>query len=446
VRSIGIDKASPPERRWLAAAKPVELADLTTLTGRANNPSWPGANRPGQTGAMANPAPLQGIRVVDFSRIIAGPLCTQQLADLGAEVIKIEHPVTGDETRSRNPKSDRRGAMFLAYNRSKRSIGIDLASEAGQDLARRLALGADVVIENFRPGVMARLGLGAEELRAAKPQLIFVSVSAYGATSSMRHRPGLDPVLQAESGMMSINGEVDGAPMRHPLSLIDMMTASHATSAICAALLGRAQHGNGDFIDLCLLDIAIATLGNAGLQYLTTGKPPERSGNRHMVAAPIDLFETATEPLYLAMATDRLFADLCTLIGRPELADDERYANPGARTKHRDQLKEEIEAALKTRPASEWLAEAPHLPVGAVRTIDQSLQAPEVLEREMVRQIPEAGGPVSVLGTPFKLTETDLPPFQSPPRLGQHTNEILSSVLSLTETQIEALRQAGTVV
>jgi crotonobetainyl-CoA:carnitine CoA-transferase CaiB-like acyl-CoA transferase len=393
-----------------------------------------------------NPPPLQGVRILDFSRIIAGPLCTQQLADLGADVIKLEHPVTGDETRSRSPKGDRRGAMFLAYNRSKRSIGVDLGTPAGRDLARRLAAASDVVVENFRPGVMARLGLGPDELRAADPRLIYVSISAYGATGAFAERPGLDPVLQAESGMMSITGPVDGEPTRHPLSLIDMMTASHATSAVCAALLARHRHDQGDFLDLCLLDTAIGALGNAGLQYLTTGHPPERAGNRHLVAAPIDLFETATEPLYLAMATDRLFADLCSVLGRPELATDERYRDPGGRNRHRDQLKDEIEAVLTTRSAAHWLALMPHLPAGAVRTIDQALEAPEVLERQMVRDIPEGDGTIRVLGTPFKLTTSSVADFRSPPRLGQHTDDVLASVLSLSDDEIAALRAAGTVV
>ncbi|MEZ5411941.1 MAG: CoA transferase [Acidimicrobiales bacterium] len=395
---------------------------------------------------MGNPPPLQGVRILDFSRIIAGPLSTQQLADLGADVIKVEHPATGDETRSRDPKGDRRGAMFLAFNRSKRSIAIDLSTADGQDLARRLALTADVVIENFRPGVMARMGLGPDVLREADPRLIYVSVSAYGQHGLMSERPGLDPVLQAESGMMSITGPIDGEPMRHPLSLVDMMTASHATIAICAALLGRAAHGRGDLIDLCLMDTAVGALANAGLQYLTTGSPPARSGNRHMVAAPIDLFATATEPVYLAMATDKLFGELCKVIGRPELVDDERFNRPGRRAQNRDVLKVEIESALTTRPAAEWLAEMPHLPVGAVRTIDQSLESPEVAEREMVRHIPEGDQEIAVLGTPFKLTETDMAEFRPPPRLGQHTDDVLRSVLGLDDTAITALRQAGTVV
>ena len=392
------------------------------------------------------PPPLDGIRVLDFTRIIAGPLCTQQLADLGADVIKVEHPVTGDDTRARNPKGDRRGASFLAWNRSKRSICIDLAAEPGRELGRELAAECDVVIENFRPGVMKRLGLGPERLRAADPELIYVSISAYGSQGSFSSRPGLDPILQAQSGMMSITGPIDGGPTRHPLSIIDTLTAAHATSAICAAIVGRSTHGGGDFIDLCLLDTAIGALGNAGVQYLTTGTPPQRSGNRHMVVAPIDLFETATDPIYLAMATDRLFADLLSVLALDHLGDDPRFVNPAARSANRDELKVEIEAALATRPADMWLQEMDHLPAGAVRTIDQALQAPEVLEREMVREIEEGDHTISVLGTPFKFSDRKIATFRPPPLLAEHTDQILHSVLGLSSDNIAALRENGTIV
>ncbi|MDA3040530.1 MAG: CoA transferase [Actinomycetota bacterium] len=390
--------------------------------------------------------PLDGVRVLDFSRIIAGPLCTQQLADLGADVIKIEHPVTGDEMRARNPRGDRRGGAFLAFNRSKRSICIDLSGAAGQDVARQLAARSDIVIENFRPGVMDRLGLGPDQLRAADPRLIYVSISAYGATGPFSSRPGLDPVLQAESGWMSLTGPIDGGPTRHPLSLIDIMTASHATSAVCAALLGRHQHGGGDFIDLCLLDTAIGALSNAGVGYLATGHLPERSGNRHLLAAPIDLFETATEPIYLAMATDRLFADLCEAIGRPELPTDTRFDGPSARSQHRDALKVEIERALAAESAEAWLEKMAHLPAGVVRTVDQALRSPEVQERQMVRRIAEDDGEIEVLGTHFKFADNVVADFRPPPLLGEHTDDVLASVLGLDEAAIGALRDEGTVV
>jgi crotonobetainyl-CoA:carnitine CoA-transferase CaiB-like acyl-CoA transferase len=392
------------------------------------------------------PPPLRGIRVLDFSRIIAGPLCTQQLADLGADVVKVEHPVTGDEFRARSPKGDKRGAAFLAFNRSKRSIAIDLTHVRGQAIARRLAAASDVVVENFRPGVMRKLGLGPDELRGADPSLVYVSISAYGSTGPFSSRPGLDPILQAESGMMALTGPVDGGPTRHPLSLIDTLTAAHAATAVCAALVGRAVHGRGDFIDLCLLDTAIGALGNVGMQYLTDGRVPERSGNRHVTGAPIDLFATATEPLYIAIASDKLYTDLCVALERPELATDERFVTPAGRTRHRDALGAEIEAALLARPASEWLARMQHLPVGPVRTIDQAVHAPEVAERRMVRTIAEGDREIAVFGTPFKFADADLPEFRPPPRLAQHTDDVLATVLGLSAQEIEALRADKVVV
>ncbi len=401
---------------------------------------------------MITEPPLDGVRVLDFSRIIAGPLCAQQLADLGAEVIKVEHPRHGDDMRSRSPRGDTRGAAFCAFNRSKRSIAIDLGADAGLDVARRLAATADVVIENFRPGVMTRLGLGPDDLRADRPDLIYVSISAYGADGPFSDRPGLDPVLQAESGMMALTGPIEGGPTRHPLSIIDTLTAAHATSAICAALIGRARHGRGDVIDLCLLDTAIGALGNAGLQYLATGRAPERSGNRHLVAAPIDLFATATTPVYLAMATDRLFADLCQVIGRSDLVDDDRFATPADRAHNRDALTVEIESALVTRPAEDWLAEMFHLPVGAVRTIDQALHSPEVEARDLVVTIADdpaegaaAGKDLSLLGSPFRFRDTPLAPFRPPPRLAQHTDDVLADVLGLDQDAIDELRSGGAV-
>jgi crotonobetainyl-CoA:carnitine CoA-transferase CaiB-like acyl-CoA transferase len=246
--------------------------------------------------------------------------------------------------------------------------------------------------------------------------------------------------------MMALTGPIDGGPTRHPLSIIDTLTAAHATSAICAALHGRQRHGRGDFIDLCLLDTAISALGNVGMQYLTDGRVPERSGNRHVVGAPIDLFATATEPIYLAMATDRLFADFSVVIGRPDLVDDERFATPSGRSRNRDALKIEIERALTTRSAAEWLAEMGHLPAGGVRTMDQALQAPEVTEREMVRHIAEGDGEIAVLGSVFKFADTDLGEFRSPPLLGEHTDDVLASVLAMNPAEIEHLRRDGVVV
>jgi crotonobetainyl-CoA:carnitine CoA-transferase CaiB-like acyl-CoA transferase len=245
--------------------------------------------------------------------------------------------------------------------------------------------------------------------------------------------------------MMALTGPVGGGPTRHPLSLIDTLTAAHATSAICAALVGRSQHGRGDFIDLCLLDTAIGALGNVGMVYLTEGRVPERAGNGHVVGAPIDLFATATAPIYVAIATDKTYADFCRAIGRPDLVDDERFAAPSARTKHRDELKVEIESALTTRSAEAWLADMGHLPVGGVRTIDEALASPEVAHRDMVRHIPEGDHEIAVFGTPFKFADSEITEFRPPPLLGEHTDDVLGSVLGLDPGEIAQLRRDGVV-
>lgn len=392
--------------------------------------------------------PLHGIRVLDFSRVIAGPLCTQHLADLGAEVIKVENVETGDEVRGRDDAGGPgRSSFFMAFNRSKKAIALDLKADGGPALALELAKRCDVLVENFRPGVMKRFGLDPRTLRAENPRLVYTSISAYGAEGSLSDRPGLDPVLQAESGMMALTGAEGDPPMRHPLSLIDTLTASHAFGAICAALIARDRSGRGDFIDLALMDTAYAALGNAGLQYLATGTVPRRAGNSHIQATPTDLFRTKTEPIYLAMATERLFGTFCRdVLERPDLPFDPRFASGAARFEHRSELKALIEAAFVEQPASHWLGKMRHLPAGAVRTIDVALEAPEARERNMVRTIEEADGTeIRVLGTPLKLTETPLAQFLAPPHHGEHTDVVLTDVLGYTTDEIAALRTRGVI-
>ena len=392
-------------------------------------------------------APLQDIRILDFSRVIAGPLATQHLADLGADVIKVENPVTGDEVRGRDSAGGPgRSSFFMTFNRSKRSITLDISTARGQELARELAGACDVVIENFRPSVMRKFGLGHERLRRLYPRLIYLSVSAYGGDSDLADRPGFDPVLQAESGMMALTGEPDQPPMRHPLSIIDMLTANHATSAICAALFARQTTGEGDYIDLALMDTAINMLANAAGHYLSTGEVPPRAGNSHMFATPTDLFRTATEPVYLAVSSDRLFGQLCRhVLDRPDLPDDERFSSTSARYRHRPVLKAEIEGVLTQHPQAYWLPKLRHLPAGAVRTIDQALNAPETGERDMIATIDDPVGPIRVLGSPYKFQNTPLAPYRSPPHLGEHNDEVLEELLSYSAAQIAELRSDGVI-
>lgn len=390
--------------------------------------------------------PLAGIRILDFTRVIAGPLATQQLADLGAAVIKIENPETGDEVRGFDPDGQPgRSPFFIAFNRSKQSVAIDLKSEPGQQLARDLAGQCDVLVQNFRPGVMDRLGLDHAALRAANPALIYVSVSAYGEHTSMRERPGFDPVLQAESGMMELTGDADGPPMRTGLSLIDTLTAAHLTTAVMAAIMVRDKTGRGDYIDLALLDTAIAALGNMGSTWLTTGDTPRRAGNNHIHSTPNGMFRTATEPMYIAVGSNRLFGELCTIIGAPGLAADERFARPSARLANRDALRHEIESLLMQQPADHWVALTRHLPAGKVRTMDEAYASPEVAERHLLHTLDEDDQAFTVVRSPFRFAETPMADYRVPPRLGQDTREVLTSLLGLDDEAVLKLAADGVV-
>jgi succinate--hydroxymethylglutarate CoA-transferase len=392
--------------------------------------------------------PLAGIKILDFSRVIAGPLCTQQLADLGAEIFKIENTTTGDEVRGFEPDgSPGRSPFFKGFNRTKKSVAINLKSSEGCEIALALAGQCDVLIENFRPGVMKKFGLDQATVRRKYPRIIYLSISAYGADVPMADRPGFDPVLQAESGMMELTGEPDGAPMRTGLSFIDTLTASHAATAICAALLARQHSDEGDYIDLALLDTAVAALGNMAMTWLSTGKLPSRAGNSHIEATPTDLFRTSTEPIYLAVSSNKLFRQLCEdVLDRSDLPDDPDFINPKARLEHRVKLKALIEDVLLTEPASYWLKRMRHLPAGRVRTLDQALVSEEVIARGMVQTVTDNdGAEMQLLGSNFKFEETPLQPAMPPPRHGQHTEVVLSELLGFSEVELAKLR-AGKII
>ncbi|MCY3819732.1 MAG: CoA transferase [Gammaproteobacteria bacterium] len=388
--------------------------------------------------------PLDGVKILDFSRIIAGPLATQQLADLGATIIKIENPATGDDVRGLDEDGQpARSPFFMGFNRNKKSVAIDLKNPTGQRMALDLARQCDVLVQNFRPGVMDRFGLDHERVMSICPKLIYVSISAYGEHGSMSDRPGYDPVLQAESGMMAMTGEPDGRPMRTALSLIDTLTAGHATSAVCAALIAREKTGRGDYLDLALMDTAIAALGNMAMAWLGMGVVPERVGNRHIYATPNGLFRTATDPIYMAIASNRLFTRFCeNVIERPDLPRDERFAKPPDRLKNRELLWEILEGELMKQPAEHWIPRMRDLPAGQVRTVDKALASPEVAERGMVRTLEEAdGNTISLLAPPFRYQNTPLAAPESPPYIGEHTDEVLREWLGIDEAKLKDLHE-----
>ncbi|MDA1077331.1 MAG: CoA transferase [Proteobacteria bacterium] len=391
--------------------------------------------------------PLDGIRVLDFSRVIAGPLCTQQLADLGASIIKIENPVTGEEGRRMvDPGSAGRGHFFIAFNRSKRSLALDIRTPEGQEIVHRLLENTDVVVQNFRPGVMARYGLDYPTLKTRYPRLICLSISSYGQTGDLADRPGFDPVLQAEFGMMALTGEPDGPPLRHPLSLIDTMTAHQGVTAVCAALLARNRDGIGQEIDLCLMDVAVQALGNAGLYYLTSGRVPPRTGNSHMYATPTSLFQTATKPVYVAVSTDRLFQQFCRdVLEREDLITDERFASSSLRTTNRPALLAEIQTLFLTQTSEFWLQRMRHLPAGEVRDIEAALTSPEVLSRGMVDYVEDLdAGQLPVLGSPLNFSESPLAEFVAPAHLGEHSETILEE-LGYTTDQVADFFSRGVI-
>ena len=391
--------------------------------------------------------PLHGVRVLDLSRVIAGPFCTMQLADLGADIIKIEHPERGDDSRGmKPPEAGGESHFFLAFNRSKKSVALDMATKDGAEIIRALAARSDVLVQNFRPGVMERLGFDYATLATLNPGLVYCAISAYGQTGPQASRPGFDPVLQAESGMMAITGEEGGDPLRHPLAIVDTFTALYASSAILAALYSRKDTGKGQLIDLALMDCSLAVLGNVAEYYLTSGENPPRMGNAHPAAIPVGLFKTRTGPFYMACGTDRLFHQLCReVLGRPEMAEDPRFARNTARAKNREALFTFLDDLFLTDTCEHWLGklEAAGLPAGPVRTVSEALESSEARERGMVAHVKHpTAGDLRIVGSPYRLSATPVETPTAPPLLGQHTDDVLRDLLGYDEARISGLRDA----
>jgi succinate--hydroxymethylglutarate CoA-transferase len=390
--------------------------------------------------------PLTGIRVVDFTRVIAGPLCTQILSDMGAEIIKIENPDGGDDTRKgAGPRAggpDGESHFFMTFNRGKKSIALDFTKPDGQKIVRKLLEEADVVIQNFRPGVLNRYGLDYAALHEAYPRLIYVSISAYGQTGPLSDRPGFDPVLQAESGMMSVNGEANGEGLRHAIAIVDTMTGIHAVAAINAALYARTSTGKGQHIDLALYDTALACLGNMGSYYLIGGDQPRRAGNGHFASAPNSSFETKNGKIYMAVANQKLFVDTCKAMGHPEWATDPRFATIAQRVANKPLLTTMMEDVLKTDTKEAWAQKFRHLPAGPIRTMKEALDEPEVKRRGMLKIYKHARvGEVPMIGSNYRFSDTPVDDSRPPPSLGEHTDAVLRDLAGLAEGDVKALRE-----
>jgi crotonobetainyl-CoA:carnitine CoA-transferase CaiB-like acyl-CoA transferase len=394
--------------------------------------------------------------------VLAGPWCTQTLADLGADVIKIERPGSGDDTRGWGPpflkdadgRETREAAYYLGANRNKRSLTCDIAQPEGQALVRELAARCDVLVENFKVGDLKRYGLSYEELKAVNPRLVYCSITGFGQTGSYRDRAGYDYAIQGMGGLMSITGERDdlgGGPQKVGVAVADLFTGMYAATAILAALRHAERTGEGQWIDMALLDTQVAMLANLGANYLVSGQVPGRAGNAHQNIVPYQVFETAAGPagkdyLILAVGNDKQFAKFCEVAGRPELASDERFAKNQDRVRNRAVLVPILEAVLRTRTKSQWLPalEAAKVPCGAINSLAEVFADPQVNERGMVTHWKHPAQPdLRLVSSPIKLGATPVRADLPPPLLGQHTDEVLAEWLGYDSARIGELREKG---
>jgi crotonobetainyl-CoA:carnitine CoA-transferase CaiB-like acyl-CoA transferase len=391
----------------------------------------------------ANAPPLAGVRVVDLSRVLAGPYATMTLADLGADVVKIEHPAGGDETRTWGPPFvGGESAYFLSVNRGKRSVALDLKDPEARDLALELCARADVVIENFRPGGAARLGLDYKVVRERRPGVVYCTISGFGAREP-RDRAGYDFTVQAESGLMAITGEPDGEAMKVGVAIVDVLAGLNAATAILAALRRRDLTGEGDLVDVSLLDSAYAALVNDGANALLTGAEPLRYGTAHPSIVPYQPFRAADGWIVVAAANDGLYARLCTAIGRPDLAADARYATNEARVLNREPLIAELQAVFAGRGTEDWegLLLAAGVPAGKIRGVGEALRAGQARTRGVDHP---TAGTVELVGPPFELESATLGALAPPPLLGQHTAEVLRE-LGVDDERLASLEERGVI-
>jgi crotonobetainyl-CoA:carnitine CoA-transferase CaiB-like acyl-CoA transferase len=385
---------------------------------------------------------LDGLRILDLTRILAGPTCTQLLGDLGAEVIKIENPATGgDDTRSWGPPfvegpdgtATDLSAYFMCANRNKLSVSVDIATKEGQDAIRALASQCDVMVENFKPGGLAKYELDAETLLKADPALVYCSISGFGQTGPNASKPGYDLMAQGFGGIMSLTGDPAGEPMKVGVGVADVMCGMYATIGILAALRHRDKTGEGQHIDVALVDSQISWLVNEGVSHLTTGDLPKRRGNGHPNIVPYQVFATSDGHVIIAVGNDTQFNRFCTFLGVPQLAQDPRYATNPARLENRDSLLAQIVPLIAAKPMSDMIygLEASKVPVGPVQTLDQVFGSEQVKARDMIATIPTddaKAGEVRVIGNPLKLSKTPVTYRRAPPRFGQDTDAVLGKI------------------
>jgi crotonobetainyl-CoA:carnitine CoA-transferase CaiB-like acyl-CoA transferase len=400
--------------------------------------------------------PLEGIRVLDITRALAGPYCTMMLGDLGADVIKVERPEIGDETRGWGPPFVGKpygpypgeSAYFIATNRNKRSVTVNIRTEEGQEIVRRLAGISDILVENYRTGDLDKLGLGYPDLHRLYPKLIYCSVSGYGRTGPFANRPGYDAILQAEGGMMSVTGPVEGPPSRVGIPIIDITSGMFASTAILSALHAREKTGEGQLVDVSLFESHIALLSNVASNYLVGGEPPRRLGNAHPNLVPYQAFPARDGWLIVGIANEKQWGLLCDMLGRPDMKTDSRFTPNGNRVANRKILVDELTEIFSQRDVNDWLADmaSAGLPCGPINSIPDVFSHPQAQARNMIIESEHASaGTVKMPGFPYKLSQTPAEIHRPPPTLGQHTEEVLTSLLDYSPEDVALLRDKSAI-
>lgn len=392
--------------------------------------------------------PLSGLRVLDLTRVLAGPYCTMILGDLGADVIKVEQPGKGDDTRAWGPPwAGTESAYYLTINRNKRGITVDLKSPEGQAIIRDLAAEADIVVENFKIGSLERMGIGYEQLREINPRLIWATVSGYGPDGPWADRPGYDFIVQGESGIMAITGEPDGEPMKVGVAIVDITTGLFTVIGIQAALRSREATGMGQKVDTSLLTSAVAWLANVGQSYLVSGEPTVRYGNAHASIVPYQTFKARDQHIIIGVGNDRQFSSLCAVLDRPDIATDERFVNNPMRVANREDLVTLLQSIFETRDSEHWLdgCYKAGIPSGKINSIEQVFNHPQVLARDMLVEIEHPmAGMLKMAGIPYELSASPASIRLAPPTLGQHTDEVLRD-LGRTDEEIRRLHESGVI-
>ncbi|MBZ6377452.1 CoA transferase [Pacificimonas flava] len=394
-------------------------------------------------------APLTGRKVLDLSRVLAGPWCTMILGDLGADVTKVENPNGGDDTRGWGPPfAAGEAAYYLCANRNKKSIALDFSKAEGQEIVRALAAEADILVENYKAGGLRKYGLDYDSLKEINPRLVYCSVTGYGHDSPLRERAGYDYVIQAEGGLMSVTGPKDGAPHKVGVAVADLFTGMAAAQACLAALIAADRDGEGQHLDIALYDAQLAMLANVGSAYLVSGDEPGRYGNGHATVVPYDLFDAKDGAIVIAIGNDRQFARFAAeVMKRPDIADDPRFAANSARVEHRDALMREMRPEVAARPATYWLdgMRRHGIPCAQVRGVGEALTAPETRARDMVKRVAHPlAGELELIGSPLKFGATPIVDFTPPPLLGEHSEEILSG-LGREGPEIAELQRRGVI-